>query len=277
MNEFSDIPMQEHRANGSHVQTESYTPEALSRLKNKIQTFFEQGEHKYYSILVDGETVVPRNYDARKFDNYLQFMEPGVRRVEVRMFQGTSPNCNKYLFVLTGSLSGPQNGGDLEARVQNAMNLEKLKLKLEYTEKELERKTKKCKQRKVKIIQLQEDIAELEEIISEEHSEEAKAKREQFNGILQQGFSAVGSLITGKTANDNNLSGTPNQPESTVEIQMEGEDQNKKKLLQLFEDIYNKYGSKSTEDAIAMILVINSDPELKQLFYNEFKKRQKNG
>lgn len=277
MNEYSDIPHQEHRSNGSHVQTESYTPEALNRLKHKIQTFFEQGEHKYYSILVDGETVVAKNYDARKFDGYLQFMEPGVRRVEVRMYQGNSPNCNKYLFVLTGDLSGPASSSDVESRVQNAMNLEKLKLRLEYTEKELERKSKKCKQRKIIIAQLQDDIADLEAILESEHSEEAKAKREQMSGLLQQGITTVGSFITGNPVNGPDLSGTPSKPDSTVEIQMEGGDGKKAELLDLFEKIYQTYGDKHTRDALGMVLAINSDTELKQLFISELRKRNKNG
>lgn len=277
MNEISNIQEQEYRGNGSQVQTESYTPEALNRLKHKIQTFFEQGEHKYYSILVDGETVVPRNYDARKFDGYLQFMEPGVRRVEVRMYQGNSPNCNKYLFVLTNGLSGPQSGENVEVRVQNAMNLEKLKLKLEYTEKELQRKSKKCKQHKAKIAQLEEDIDELEEIITREHSEEVKVKREQINGILQQGISTVGSLITGKSGEATNLSGTPNTPDSSVEVVMEEEDSEIARLKSIFEDIYNEYGAKSTENALGMILTINRDPELRNLFKQELRKKQNNG
>ena len=109
------------RGNGSQVFTEPYSPPAIGRLKHLVLTFYGQGERKYYSIIVDGETVVPKNCDGRKFNNYLRFVNKHTKTVEVRMYKGFSANCNKYLFVMTNGLSGSSKNVDLKTEIDKAI------------------------------------------------------------------------------------------------------------------------------------------------------------
>ncbi len=72
--ELQDNPQfdRETRENGSQVFTQPYNEGALNSLKHLVLAFYDQGKRKYYSILVDGEMVVSKTSDGRKFDKKRQ-------------------------------------------------------------------------------------------------------------------------------------------------------------------------------------------------------------
>ena len=86
------------RGSGGKVYTEPFDQQRIDRLKQIVFDFFKQGEQKRYGILVDGEMVVPINADSRKFDGYKKYIEGHTKSVEVRMYFGESPTCNRYIF-----------------------------------------------------------------------------------------------------------------------------------------------------------------------------------
>ena len=112
---------QDKKENGVQVFTERYSESAINRLKDLVVKLYHLGERKFYAILVDGEFVVKKNCDGRKFDRYLNFVNKETREVEVRMHQGKSFNHNKYIFVLRKGLTGIENSETVQNRIDKAL------------------------------------------------------------------------------------------------------------------------------------------------------------
>jgi len=257
MNELNNIYDREidTRGNGSQVYTERYSEDAVERLKNLILTFFSQGEKKFYAISVDGEIVLPKTYDGRKFDQYLHFVNQHTKTVEVRMYQGHSPNCNKYVFVLNKGLSGIQNPMDIQAQIDKAVDEYRKQTELELLRKEL----------KVK----EEKIEELEAI-----NEEKGSGVDKWVELLKEGKSIAGmfGLNTNK-----GLSGTPElRPEPNAEVSVEMDPIEVSKNRQTYNDMLEAFGEDKIKDALGLITVLSSHPELQEKLKEELNKLKNN-
>ena len=85
MNELEDINKNSNPKKTGKVFNENYNTQRIQRLKSIIKSIHDQGGTKFYTVLVDGEMVVPKNDNIELFDNYEQFMEPNTQKVEVRL------------------------------------------------------------------------------------------------------------------------------------------------------------------------------------------------
>ena len=92
-----EVRTKKHRKRSKEI-VSPYDIQQIERLKSIVADFHTQGKRKRYSVLVDGETVVPINTDARKFDNYKRYLLNSTGRVEVRMYFNDSNNCNQVCF-----------------------------------------------------------------------------------------------------------------------------------------------------------------------------------
>ena len=148
------------------VFTESYNEERIERLKNIVHDFFKQGQKKRYCILVDGEMVVSVNSDSRNFDSYKRYLLGNTQSIEVRMFFGNSPNCNRHIFQTNhNQLSGIQSK-DVEERIQEALEKQKIENELSYLRKQVKKKNKKLEAFKILQAELDEKQIDIKDLMT---------------------------------------------------------------------------------------------------------------
>lgn len=273
MEELNEIQERdvEKRSNGSQVFTEPYSEASIGRLKNLVLAFFRQGERKFYSIHIDGETVVPKNSDGRKFNRYLQFLNKYTHSVEVRMYQGYSPNCNKYLFIVNKGLSGHSDPEDVQDKINKALEEQRLQNELAQLRKELEKKTKKLKKLK-------------------RQAEESESGIDKLNELVRGGAKIAGTIAGAINAkNGGGLSGAEHQtaqPDAEVEVEIEegvqpqtNPKKKKSKSERIFKDLVDTYGEEGLENAMGWMTVLSENPELQQMIKEQLKnqKNQKDG
>ena len=239
------------RANGSQVFTEPYSQPGIGRLKHLVLTFYGQGERKFYSILVDGETVVPKNCDGRKFNNYLRFVNKHTKTVEVRMFQGYSPNCNKYLFVMTNGLSGNAQSVDLQAEIDKALEEQRIQNELQRLRINVEKKDKKIKKLK-KLL------------------ENSGINMADVNTLVQEGKGILGALGFGV---NQGVSGLPPEPEAEVEIEIE-EESTLSEEQEIYQQLVNNVGKKGIKKALRVMTLLSTHPELESKLVEIIKTKQ---
>lgn len=264
-NQFENLNTKEVevRGNGTQVFTEPYSKEAVARLKNLVLAFYDQGENKYYSISVDGETVVAKTSDGRKFERYEKFINEHTQHVEVKMYQGLSPNCNKYQFTISRGLSGTGQGFDLMKQIEKAREEERVKIELETT------KTK---------------LKEALELIEKKDKKLKKLKEEMPTGadtIEKLAGTISGVISTISAARNPALAGVP-QPEAEVKIEPEQEEseleEDESKSLQTYNAIVAKYGEDQIDKAFSWLVAISENPELMAKIKEELtKKNNSNG
>lgn len=252
----------ETKANGSQVFNEPYSPEAIQRLQSLVNNFYQQGEKKYYSINVDGETVVAKNCDARKFNRYLPFVSEHTKKVEVKLYAGYSPKCNTYIFYIHRGLSGvpQQTNVDVQVEINKALEQDRLQNELDQLRREVEKKDKKLK----KLKGIKDAIPEWPDMLK---------------GLIRTGVEAAGTL--GFTRRPS-LQGIPEQhaPETEVEVEMEGEDQSSE-AREAFETLYEQLGEEQMVNLFNWMTAIGQSPKLQQKIQKEFEemnqKKQNNG
>lgn len=128
-----------------------YSPERLSNIKTLIENFERQGVSKRYAILVDGEVCIPHGSSIEEFDNYLEFMHPESETVEVRLYQGESPNYKLHVFNIRETapggygLNGVGSPLSVEEQIAKALEKKQLEWELEKTRGKLKRKNKELR------------------------------------------------------------------------------------------------------------------------------------
>lgn len=257
----------EVRGNGTQVFTEPYSKEAIARLKNLVMAFYDSGENKYFSIAIDGETVVHRTCDGRKFDLHEKFISPHTQHVEVKMYQGLGPNCNKYQFTISRGLSGFGHGIDMNKQIEKAREEERMKLELDSTKSKLKDALEAIEKKDKKLKKLKAEMPTGAETI------------EKLAGTL----TGVISTIAG--ARNPGLAGTP-QPQAEVKIEPQpeaGSEENEEeeyepKSLQTYNSIVEKYGEDQVNKAFSWLIAISENPDLMEKFKDELnKKKNANG
>ena len=229
------------------VFTETYNPQRIGRLKNIITDFRQQGKPKRYCILVDGEMVVSINKDPSNFDNYKRYLETHTQTIEVRMFFGDSPNCNKHLFHTSqASLSGTQKG--VQEQIEEALEKQRIKTELETLRSKLKRKNK--------------TIEEYEEIIEELEAKLDKNKVD-IKGVLDKGMELFGKWKANN--GEKPVQGIP-EAKSEVEVQAESDEKPETKSDKFYQKLKNKYSHESLDNSLKIWSVWLKHPELKDEF-----------
>lgn len=234
--------MEDHRNRTRRVFTEVYTPERIERLKSIIRDFQQQGNGRRYCILVDGEMVVPVNTDENNFDNYQRYINAHTETVEVRMFFGKSPNCNRHVFhTKPTSLNGTPEK-DIEQRIKEALQKQKMETQMSLLKRELKRKNKKLRQYKVLQAELDEKKIDIKELISK-----GIELYGQFNAN-QKGVVAPGAV-----------EGTP---PAEVEVHIEPES----KADKHYQQMKGQYSEKELEKALKTWEIFAAYPQLREEF-----------
>lgn len=242
----------EKRGNGTEVFTETYSEKRVNRLKKLLVTFSQHGEAKYYSIHVDGETVVEQTADVNLFDKYIPFVDAETRTIEVRIYKGKSFNGNKYVFVRNSELAGlTKQAVNMEEEIKKALKQQAQKNELDYLRSELLKREKKLKKLK-KIVKAKAEGISMGEV--KNFLVEGKGLLDAFRGNGSGG----------------QLYGTP-EPESEVTIEA---DEEVTEEQEIFSQLYSHVGAKGIRKALNIMGILSQHPELEELLINELKKKE---
>jgi hypothetical protein len=244
--------------NNGEVQNASYSAERLESLKKIVEQRYEPNisKGKRYCILVDNEIVVGTTTDPAKFDDYFDFVEPHTRSVEVRLFFGTSPNHNKHIFRCTpnNGLSGIEQHSKIEE--------ERQRWKLEQDLGSYKRKARKYKRRLAKATSM------LEEANTE--NEELQGNNDIKNIVVQ----ALSFMRSGKKSDDDSpLHGSPNQPQSEVEIEGITQESEVSDAALRFDALMSEYEVTNPKGVLKMMEVLIKRPDIQKVVFEMIKKK----
>ncbi len=241
----------ERRANGTEMFNEPYSQKAVNRLKKMLLTFYRHGETKYYSIHVDGETVLERNSDGRKFDRYLSFVDEETKTVEVRIYKSKSFNCNRYLFIVGKGLSGMGETKEVNMKeeIEKALKAQEKENELTYLRAELEKKERKLKK--------------LKKIVS---ANEGGFSMGEVKNFMMEGKGLIDAFRGSPTASQ--LGATP-ESEVTIEAEeSESEEQ------EIFNQIFANVGKKGIKKALNIMSILSQHPELEEVLIKSLKEKE---
>ncbi len=248
-----DFLDQEKRNNQSRTIEEPYSRDRIDAIKRIITHCTEIGEPKFYSLLVDGEMVIPRTKDPEKFDIYKDFIEPHTEVIEIRTFYGTSPNCKVYRFLLKEVPKSTFQGlGAVEVneKIEQALRQQKMETTIMLLEKDngilqeqilgLKKKLKGFKKLQAQLDEKQLDLGDI------------LTKGMQLYGVVK-GQNIPGSEVP--------VQGLPSTPVSEVQIEKEDSEADR-----MFEAMKSEYSEKQLTKAIHAFELFAKHPELREEF-----------
>jgi hypothetical protein len=224
---------------------EVYNPERIELLKSIVADHYKQGSRKFYSILIDGETVVAKTSDSRSFDNYKKYLMSNTKTLEVRMYFGNSPSANRHVFQTNNSSVNGLRPEDIQERIDQALAKQKVENELIYLRKELKRKNKKL----LKLKEVQKEL------------DEAKQKP-NIENILEKSANLFHTIKGNKTPKA--LQGTP-ENNAEVEVNVE-EEVEETKADKFYNNLLDNYEEKEVIRALKTWEVFTKYPELKDEF-----------
>ncbi len=237
---MEDIRQTHKRRNGGKIYNEPFNPDSIDRLRQMVQTFHGQGKPKIYCVLVDGEIVVEKNADADRFDAYKDFMSDHTKKVEVRMYMGNSPNCNRYIFRTANELSGTPAD---TLSIEKALEQQRLQMELETLQKLLKKKNKKIK----RLIKQQ---------------SEAVGTLDNLSGFAEKAVQLIG-MFKSAGGVPPTLSG-PSQQEP-VEVQVESSSPDElTEQEKLYLSLVDQMGTDGMVKALNIVALFVQHPELEQ-------------
>lgn len=109
-----------------------YSQTRVDQIHRLLERHHQAGEAREYDILVDNIPVVPRTSNLNLFNAYEDEIQPDTKAITIRIYQGSSHNCDRYIFNLRGGANGLEgvegdglNGG-LNGIIQKEINTKKL-------------------------------------------------------------------------------------------------------------------------------------------------------
>lgn len=237
----------EQHTNSSSRNTivEHLDPVRIQWLKTVIEGHFNQGKRKRYSILVDGEMVVPVTSNPEHFEDYERYVTSSTRTVEVRMYFGKSPKFNSHQFKAGfAGLNGTQ--GEFKQQMETA-------LKQKDQEHQISRLEDKIKRKDKKIEKLEELCTDLEETI-ELKNEEIETLKSSPSELAEKWAPIIMAFKNG----GNTLSANPSLGggnDTSVEVQVNDVtpsllDQQLERLKKQYSEIELLKAIKGWEDSI---------------------------
>ena len=226
------------------VFTEKYMPSRIERLKNIVRDFEAQGKRKYYSIIVDGETVVAVNSDYRNFDQYKRYTSSQTQSIEVRMMHGNSPNCNRHVFYTSASGLGGVGQIDHQTLVSEALEKQRMEYRIEELQKQLKRKTKKL--REYKTLQEELDKGQID-----------------IKDLLAKGIELYGQFTASRAGAGGGAAPTVQGAPVQSEVEITAEET---KSDRMYGELKAQYSEKQLEKAVRTWKLFAQHPELREEF-----------
>ena len=170
--------------------------------------------------------VVSINADARNFDNYKRYLEGHTQSIEVRMFFGESPNCNRHIFHTSQHTLSGMPEKNVEQKISEALDKQRIETELESLRKELKRKDK-----------IIEEYQEMEEEFSK--------KQLNINELLDKGLQFYAKVNASKNGTPPSTS-VQGIPQAEVEVHSEPETESEKTLSKTSKTVLGKRAHQRT-------------------------------
>jgi FtsZ-binding cell division protein ZapB len=107
-----------------------YSQTRVDQLFRLLERHHQAGEAREYDILVDNIPVVPRTSNLSLFNAFEDEIQPDTRAITIRLYQGSSHNCDRYIFNMRGGVNGldgvEATEGGLNGIIQKEINTKKL-------------------------------------------------------------------------------------------------------------------------------------------------------
>lgn len=244
------------RNNQTRTIKEPYSRERLENLRNIVSRFRKNGKGKRYSIIVDGEMVIPKTDDPDQFDEYLDYVNHLTYYVEVRTYFGNSPNCNIYRFDLREnpsyhSLNGPAPLGavEIQEKIQDALSRQRLETDILLLEREKAQRDSEILNLKKKLKGYKKLQAKLDE------------KQIDISDLFTKGIELFGAFQAKKMGAPGQVQGLPGPAPAEVEITREVSEAD-----QHFEELKTVYSDKELLRALQASELFAKYPELRKEF-----------
>ncbi|MBL4704292.1 MAG: hypothetical protein JKY54_07210 [Flavobacteriales bacterium] len=249
---MEDIEETSRRRNGGKVFHKAYNQHTIHLLKKLIFRVYNQGLRKFYCILVDGEMVVRRTSDARKFDGHKAYVDHTTEQVEVRLFIGKSFNANRYIFQTQTELSGTPQDVDVDLEISKALEAQKLQMELESLQRQVEKKDKKVRKLKSEL-------------------EDRKSGLEDLSDLASKAVEIAGMF---KGAGQKTVAGVP-APSAQVEVEIEEEDDFSEER-EIFQELSATVGKKGLKKALEIMTLLSEHPELNDTLKEALNQKKRN-
>lgn len=151
---------------------EIFRENTLEKIKRILQVWDEKGTPRFYSVQVDGETILSRTNNPSEFDNVRSFIFHNTEKITITYYrQLENEPVEEVTYVLQREKSNGLSGLEIDERIQQALEAERRKWEHEQLRKELS-DTKK-------------DLTEAEEYIDnlENLVEELKSSRNKLGNV----------------------------------------------------------------------------------------------
>ena len=173
--------------------------------------------------------------------------------VEVKMYQGFSPNCNKYQFLISRGLSGTTHTVDVEIQIEKALEEQRLQNELAELRNEVAIKDKKLKKLKTE-----------------------GGKGIDFEKVLEQLPKVLGMFGIGK---GQALAGVP-EPLAEVEVQAETNATKQNENIdptakEIYNELYKAYGEDGIKNVLKWIAILKANPDVQEKIKVELINKQK--
>lgn len=253
--------MEENRANKfprnnqTRSSREPYSRDRVENLKNIVVRYRKNGKDKRYSIVVDGEMVIPKTDDPALFDEYLDYVNHLTRFIEVRIYFGNSPNCNIYRFDLHEALPQPLQGVpqlgavEVQEKIQEALSRQRLETDILLLEREKAQKDAEILNLKKKLKGYKKLQAKLDE------------KQIDISDLFTKGIELFGAFQAKKMGVPGQVQGLPDPAPAEVEITRETSEAD-----QHFEELKTVYSDKELLRALRASELFAKYPELRHEF-----------
>lgn len=241
-----------------------YSPLKIQQFKMWLEEMKEKGNAQFFEVFVDDFKVIPKTDSIEDFDKHEQYMDEETKKVTVLTYN--TPNSNRYkqhIYLLKEKTqTAPQNqalsGPEVEAKIDEKVNLAKERWDCEQVKKDLETA-------KGKLGEAEEYIEKLKTII---YDTEKKLKEAENTGDMKKVLTdLVQKFLEAKNPGPSNLSGaqTEKKPEEEASFsKVSSEETNglsevEKRYIEAGKILEEKFTEKELDTVFSIIDALASD------------------
>mgnify|MGYP001597617415 CR=1 FL=1 len=119
---------------------ETFRDNTLEKIKRILEVWDEKGTPRFYSVQVDGETIVSRTNNPSEFENVKAFVFHNTEQIRIVYFRGNESEPMEevvYTIPKEKEKSNGLSGLEIDERISQALEAERRKWEHEQIKKEL--------------------------------------------------------------------------------------------------------------------------------------------
>lgn len=188
---------------------EPFDDQKVESIRVQIANLAATGTPTDYQVFLDDLEVIPRTNNPDLFTSFYELIHDKTRSLNIHVYSGSTRHKRTYSFYFADmpKQSGELNGFDAQQMIDNKVEIETLKLKVDFSEKQIKRYEETIDELEADNERLLHENNTLRDDLKKAHSESGVAS------TLMQGVERVVSQFA-PTKQQNALAGAPNQQDS---------------------------------------------------------------